>query len=248
MNKLVWHQDFTRKDADLSEWNVRHGNDLVDDEGNFVTTGWGNNEQQFYTGNASNLYLDENGLNLCARLETVEKDGRRFAYTSARIDTKDRFSFCYGKLIVRAKLPVGNAVWPAIWMLPQDKVYGDWPVSGEIDVMEGKGRLPKQVYGTLHHGKDMADNKITDVFSYELKTGTINEYRDYGLEWTADSIRWTVDGHCFAERRLEPGAPPFAQRFYLVLNLAIGGWFDNVPVEETALPAMMTVSGIRVYQ
>ncbi|MFD0674667.1 glycoside hydrolase family 16 protein [Cohnella sp. GCM10027633] len=249
MNKLIWHRDYTRGDADMSDWNVRLGNDLVDDEGNFITYGWGNNEQQFYTGNNDNLYIDENGLNLCARLETVEQpDGRRFAYTSARIDTRDRMSFRYGKLVVRAKLPVGHGVWPAIWMLPQDKVYGNWPVSGEIDVMEAKGRLPRQVFGTLHHGKDMAENKITDEFSHTFESGTINQFRDYGLEWTEDVMRWTVDGHCFAERRLQPGVTPFDQRFYLVLNLAIGGWFDNVPIEESALPAVMTVSEIRVYQ
>lgn len=246
MNKLIWQQDFAGGHADLSAWNIRLGNDLLDNDGNPVCPGWGNGERQFYTGNSGNLYIDESGLNLCARRETVETDGRSFAYTSARLDTRDHLSFCNGKLVVRAKLPVGQGLWPAIWLLPQDQAYGPWPASGEIDIMEARGRLPRQVLGTLHYGKDM-DNKSIDEFSYAFENGAIDQFRDYALEWDAGSIRWLVDGHCFAERRLEPGMP-FDQPFYLVLNLAVGGWFDNVPVDEAALPAVMTVAGIWLYE
>ncbi|MGG1634410.1 glycoside hydrolase family 16 protein [Paenibacillus sp. NRS-1760] len=247
MGKLLWEQDFLNRNTDLSAWNIRLGNDLLDNDGKPIDPGWGNGEQQFYTEHASNLYIDELGLNLCARREVIEKDGRQFAYTSARIDTKDYLSFCYGKLIVRAKLPVGQGLWPAIWLLPQHQAYGPWPASGEIDIMEAKGRLPRQVSGTLHYGKDW-DHKVTDEFSYQLEQGTINEFRDYSLEWDAGSIRWLVDGHCFAERPMEPGIMPFDEPFYLVLNLAVGGWYDNVAVDETALPAVMTVSNIWLYQ
>jgi len=247
MNKLVWEQDFTKRGAGLGAWNIRLGNDLLDDDGHPVCPGWGNGEQQFYTDHASNLYMDGHGLNLCARRENIEVDGRRFAYTSARLDTKDHLSFCCGRLVVRAKLPVGQGLWPAIWMLPQERVYGNWPASGEIDIMEARGRLPRRIAGTLHYGKDM-DNKVTDEFLYELEHGTINEFHDYTLEWDAGAIRWLVDGHRFAERRLEPGVMPFDQPFYLVLNLAVGGWYDNVPVDEAALPAVMTVSGIWLYE
>ncbi|AOZ91800.1 glycoside hydrolase family 16 protein [Paenibacillus crassostreae] len=247
MNKLIWEQDFLNSNTDLSAWNILLGNDLLDNNGNPICTGWGNGEQQFYTGHANNLYIDESGLNLCARLENIETDGRHFAYTSAGLNTKDHLSFCYGKLIVRAKLPVGHGLWPAIWLLPQHQAYGPWPASGEIDIMEAKGRLPHQIFGTLHYGKDW-DNKVTDEFSYQFENGTINEFHDYTLEWDANSIRWLVDGYCFAERRLQPGIMPFDEPFYLVLNLAVGGWFDNVPVDEATLPAIMTVSGIWLYQ
>jgi len=248
MNKLVWEQDFTNGKTDLSAWNIRLGNDLLDDDGNPICPGWGNGEQQYYTNNTDNLHIDERGLHLCARRETVEADGRQFAYTSARLDTKDYFSFCYGKLVVRTKLPVGEGLWPAIWLLPQQQAYGPWPASGEIDIMEAKGRLPRQVSGTLHYGKDW-DHKQIDEFSYTFEhDGTIHEFHDYALEWESESIRWLVDGHCYAERRLEPGVMPFDQSFYPVLNLAVGGWFDNVPVDEAALPAVMTVAGIWLYQ
>lgn len=247
MNKLVWEQDFLNKNTGLKQWNIRLGNDLLDDHGNPIYPGWGNGEQQFYTGRANNLYLDESGLNLCACSETTETDGGKFAYTSARLDTKDQFSFCYGKLVVRAKLPVGQGVWPAIWLLPQDQAYGPWPASGEIDILEAKGRLPRNIAGTLHYGKDL-DHKVVEEFTYELESGTINEFRDYALEWDAGTIRWLVDGHCFAERRLHHGVMPFDQPFYLLLNLAVGGWYDNVAVDEAALPAVMTVSHIRLYQ
>lgn len=247
MNKLVWEQDFLNSNTDLKSWNIRLGNDLLDDSGNPIDPGWGNGEQQFYTDHADNLYMDECGLNLCARSEPIEKDGRHFAYTSARLDTRDHFSFCYGKLIMRAKLPVGQGIWPAIWLLPQDQAYGPWPASGEIDILEAKGRLPRHIAGTLHYGKDW-EHKVVEEFTYELEAGTINEFRDYALEWDAGSIRWLVDGHCFAERHLQPGVMPFDQAFYLVVNLAVGGWYDNVAVDEAALPAVMTVSSIRLYQ
>ncbi|MNB97354.1 Glucan endo-1,3-beta-glucosidase A1 precursor [compost metagenome] len=246
MNKPIWEQNFLDRNADLKLWNIRLGNDLLDNEGNPIDPGWGNGEQQYYTDHSSNLYIDEFGLNLCARSESIEKDGRNFAYTSARLDTKDHFSFCYGKLVVRAKLPVGQGVWPAIWLLPQEQAYGPWPASGEIDIMEAKGRLPQQISGTLHYGKNW-EHQIVEEFSHHFESGTINEFHDYALEWTASSIRWLVDGHCFAERCLEPGVMPFNESFYLVLNLAVGGWYDNVAVDETALPAVMTVSGIWLY-
>jgi len=249
MNKLVWEQDFTKGTRDLSSWNIRLGNDLLDNEGNPIDPGWGNGERQFYTGNPGNLYIDGAGLNICARLERVQsKDGREFAYTSARIDTRDRFSFRYGKLVVRAKLPIGQGLWPAIWLMPQDQAYGPWPASGEIDIMEARGRLPREVSGALHYGKDW-DHKVTDDYSYSLPDeGTIGEFHDYALEWEEGSIRWLVDGHCYAERSLLPGLTPFDQSFYLVLNLAVGGWFDRVEVDEAALPAVMTVSGIWLYE
>lgn len=248
MDKLIWHQDYLHSSAGLDSWNVRLGNDLLDDQGNAIFPGWGNGEQQFYTGNHGNLYLNEEGLNLCARREAVETvDGRKFAYTSARIDTRDIFSFCYGKLVVRARLPIGQGMWPAIWLLPQDKKYGNWPASGEIDMIEAKGRLPQQVFGTLHFGSDW-DHKVTDEFSHQLESGTIQEFHDYTLEWSEESIRWLADGHCFAERRMEPGVTPFDVPFYLLLNLAVGGFYDPVPVDEEALPAVMTISGIWVYQ
>lgn len=247
MNKLIWQQDFLHGTTDLSAWNIRLGNDLLDDNGQPICPGWGNGEQQFYTDRSDNLYLDQNGLNLCARREAVEADGRSFAYTSARLDTKGRFSYRYGKLIVRARLPVGQGLWPAIWMLPERQAYGPWPASGEIDVMEARGRLPRQISGTLHYGKDW-DHKVTDESSFDFGNGTINEFHDYALEWSEDAIRWLVDGHCYAERRLESGVMPFDQEFYLVLNLAVGGWYDRVPVDESVLPAVMTVSGIWVYE
>jgi len=247
MNKLIWQQDFTQGNADLSAWNIRLGNDLLDDNGNAICPGWGNGEAQFYTNHSSNLYINESGLNLCAVRETTEADGRSFAYTSARLDTRGLFSFCYGKIVVRARLPVGQGLWPAIWMLPQDQAYGPWPASGEIDIMEARGRLPQTVSGTLHYGKDM-ETKATDEFSYQLESSTIGQFHDYALEWDAGSIRWLVDGHCYAECPLQPGVTPFDKPFYLVLNLAVGGWYDNVPVDEAALPAVMTVSGIWVYQ
>lgn len=247
MNKLIWQQDFLDRQTDLSSWNMRLGNDLLDHEGKPIHPGWGNGEQQYYTGEDKNLYIDEHGLNICAHREVIDMDGRQHVrYTSARIDTKDYMSFCYGKLIVRAKLPIGQGLWPAIWLMPQKDVYGPWPASGEIDIMEARGRLPQQVSGALHYGKDF-DDKVIDEFTYDFEQGSINQFRDYALEWDAHVIRWLVDEYCYAERPLQQGMP-FDQPFYLILNLAIGGWYDHVPIDDTALPAVMTVSGIWLYE
>ncbi|WP_185602261.1 glycoside hydrolase family 16 protein [Paenibacillus sp. 598K] len=247
MTTRIWEQDFTRADADLSQWNIREGNDLLDREGRPIHPGWGNGELQYYTGRPGNLYLDAVGLHLCARREeTRTEDGRLFAYTSARLDTRDHMSYCYGKLVVRTRLPIGQGLWPAIWLLPQDEAYGPWPASGEIDVMEARGRLPRQVSGTLHYGRDF-EHKMTDEHACELTDGDIGRFRDYGLEWEPEAVRWLVDGRCYAEQRLLPEEMPFDQRFYLVLNLAVGGWYDQVEVDEAALPGTMTVSGIWLY-
>ncbi|WP_187355174.1 glycoside hydrolase family 16 protein [Paenibacillus tengchongensis] len=247
MGKLVWKQDFVQGGRNLQDWNIRLGNDLLDHNDQPVFPGWGNGEQQYYTNQENNLYFDEQGLNLRACREPIRQAGRSFAYTSARLDTRNHFSFCYGRLVVRAKLPIGAGLWPAVWLLPQDQAYGPWPASGELDMLEAKGRLPRQIAGTLHYGPDM-EHKVVEEFIYELESGTINEFRDYSLEWSEESIRWLVDGHCYAERRLEPGVMPFDRRFYLLLNLAVGGWYDHVEVDDTALPAVMTVAGIWVYQ
>ena len=89
---------------------------------------------------------------------------------------------------------------------------------------------------------------MTEEFTHQFETGSINEFHDYALEWDASSMRWLVEGHCYAEYRLVPGLMPFDVPFYIVLNLAVGGWYDNVPVDEEALPAVMTVAGMWVYE
>lgn len=247
MDKLVWEQDFTRNDLDKTLWHACHGNDLTDEHGNILAPGWGNGEQQFYTDAPGNVFTDHQGLHLCARQEQTLHGGKEHLYTSAKLQTKPGFAFCYGRLVTRAKLPVGAGLWPAIWLLPQQQAYGPWPASGEIDIMEAKGRLPQQVFGTLHHGKDYA-SKTTDEFCYTLPDTGIDHFHDYTLDWQPDAMRWLVDGHCFAQRKLIPGQMPFDRAFYIVLNLAVGGWYDNVPVDESALPAEMIVSSMRLYQ
>jgi len=247
MEKLIWEQNFLSKDRSLEQWNIAIGNDLLDENGVAIMPGWGNGEEQFYTGESSNLYFDEHGLNICARVEQVVHGGKTYSYTSARINTQHHFSYRYGRLIVRAKLPVGIGLWPAIWLLPQDQVYGPWPASGEIDIMEAKGRLPHQVSGTLHYGQSW-DKKFTDEYTYQLPESRIDEFHNYELEWSKDNIRWLVDGHCYAERLLDHEQMPFDQSFYLLINVAVGGWYDRVEVDRDAFPAAMTIEGIWLYE
>jgi len=246
MSNLIWEQAFTSHTTSLKEWNIREGNDLLDNNNEPIVPGWGNGELQYYTNSKRNLYFDEHGLNLCAQKEQVNARGQTYHYTSARIDTKHHFSFCYGKLVFRAKLPVGQGLWPALWLMPQGDVYGTWPASGEIDVMEARGRIPTVVSGALHYGKDIEHKDLAE-YSYQFKQGDISEFHDYGLEWTKDKISWSVDGDCYAERALDFEYMPFDQPFYIVMNLAVGGWYDQVEVDESKLPAVMTISHIKLY-
>lgn len=247
MSKLVWKQVFSNNTNSLKGWNIREGNDLLNDNNEPIMPGWGNGELQYYTGHAKNLYIDEHGLNLCAHKEEVYERGQTYSYTSARIDTKHKFNFCYGKLVFRAKLPAGEGLWPALWLMPQDSVYGTWPASGEIDVMEARGRVPNVVSGALHYGKDFEHKGIAE-FSYHFENSNITEFHDYAIEWTKDKIRWLVDDHCYAERALDFEYMPFDQPFYIVMNLAVGGWYDRVDVDASKLPAVMTISHIALYE
>lgn len=247
MRKLVWKQSFTSPQANLEHWNIRIGNDLLDDNGNIIAPGWGNGEEQYYTDDASNVYIDGDGLHLIARKQKFEHAGRNYLYTSARVDTKHKFSFCYGKVVVRAKLPIGQGIWPAIWLMPEQSVYGAWPASGEIDIMEARGRFPHKVSGTLHYGRSW-DDKFTDEYSYIMENSTINEVHDYALEWEADRIRWLVDDYCYAEQKIDHQQMPFDQPFYLILNLAVGGWYDRVQIDEQAFPAHMIIEQIQIFQ
>ena len=240
---LVWSDEFDASQLDPEVWFFERG-----DGSQYGIPGWGNNELQYYLEDSARL---ESGLLvITAREEDV--GGKRF--TSARINTRDRFAFRYGRVEARMRLPGGQGLWPAFWLLPQDDVYGGWAASGEIDIMEAVnlgGAGGNNVHGTIHFGGAWPDNQFTGS-SYLVSTDATAEFHTYALEWDPNELRWYVDDVLFAMQNAwsTTGGPypaPFDQPFYLLLNVAVGGDFPGAPNATTEFPVTMEVDWVRVY-
>lgn len=246
--------------------------------------GGGNNELQCYTDRPDNIQVADGKLHLIARREphtglAVSEDAEDAAsagektqpHTSARIRTKGNGDWTYGRFEIRAKLPAGQGVWPAIWMLPTNSPYGPWPVGGEIDIVEAvnlHGNNASQaatVYGTLHYGRQPPGNKHSG-FSHNLPDGAnpADDFHVYALEWEKGEMRWFVDDVHYATQTQEvwftefPGPDgklmrgaedaPFDQPFHLILNVAVGGNWPGPPDQDTTFPVQMEVDYMRVYR
>ncbi|MCL6444800.1 MAG: family 16 glycosylhydrolase [Alicyclobacillus sp.] len=238
--RLVWSDDFNGRAGaapDPSKWGYDIGTG---------SNGWGNNELEYYTDSRRNAYLDGKGHLVIAAL-AQELYGS--AYTSARLYSKNAGNWRYGKIVVRAKLPVGGqGIWPAIWLLPTDNVYGTWPVSGEIDMMEMVGNDPLTVWGTIHYGLPWVYRNA----SYHLPD---SGFHTYTLVWGPTMMRWYVDGHLYQTQTVDtwyssmgPRPAPFDQRFHLMLNLAVGGNWPGDPDANTKFPQHFVIDSVRVYQ
>ena len=261
--KAVWSDEFDGADIDRAKWDFDLGNRLPGGQ-----PGWGNGELQHYTDRPENARVEGGMLRIRAARELHE--GAPF--TSARLKTKGRFAKTYGRFEIRAKLPTGKGVWPAIWMLPEDNKYGGWAASGEIDIMEARGQEPGKVLGTLHYGGGWPANVHTGKDHAFPDKGTFADFHVYALEWDPGEIRWYVDGRlCQAqnfwwstsrregadgngngvapadESQLNPWPAPFDQPFHLLLNVAVGGQFLGNPDPDTAFPVEMLVDYVRVY-
>lgn len=256
---LIWQDEFNGTTLDTNKWNYETGYYLNNDPG---TWGWGNAELQHYTNSTQNVYVQDGKLNIKAMNDSKSfpQDPNRYAqYSSGKINTKDKLSLKYGRVDFRAKLPTGDGVWPALWMLPKDSVYGTWAASGEIDVMEARGRLPGSVSGTIHFGGQWPGNQYSGG-DYHFPAGQTfaNDYHVYSVVWGEDNIKWYVDGKFFYkvtnEQWYSAAAPnnpnaPFDEPFYLIMNLAVGGNFDGGRTPNASdIPATMQVDYVRVYK
>lgn len=227
--KLVWNDEFKGTAIDTSKWTHEvNGN------------GGGNNELQYYTDAAANSYLQDGFLILKAIREKYQ--GKE--YTSARLNTRFKGDWKYGRFEIRAKLPKGKGLWPAIWMLPSDWEYGGWPASGEIDIMELLGHETNKVYGTIHYGSSPQDHQQGGG-TYTLSKGNFaDEFHVFQIEWDEVGMRWFVDGNVYHR---EIHTKPFDKRFHLLLNVAVGGNWPGNPSESTFFPQSMVVDYVRVY-
>ena len=230
--KLIWSDEFDGDKLDGRKWSYELGNWKLDDSGKYITNGWGNNEQEYYT--SQNTTVKNGVLTISARRENWQDERQgSYDYTSARINTHKKFSVCGGRIEVRARCDSGKSLWPAIWMLPEDSVYGGWAASGEIDIMEGWGSTPEKICGTVHFGNTWPNNTyLTADYKFGAGDSTAN-WHTYSIEWDSGEIRWFVDDILYSTQKdwYSEGfkyPAPFDQNFYIILNLAVGGHFDGV--------------------
>ncbi len=237
---LAWSDEFNTGSLDAASWTVEGG------DGCPGLCGWGNNELEYYTGRPENLFFQDGKMIIEARKEMYS--GK--AYTSSKLVTRGKKVFKYGRIDIRAKLPKGKGIWPALWLLPQNNVYGNWPTSGEIDLMEMVGHEANKVYGTLHYGPGPGSTSISR--GYTLPSGIFNdEFHVFSLEWKQDELKLYVDNNLFSTvQKSDIGALtwPFNEDFFLIFNLAVGGNWPGNPDASTYFPQWLIVDYIRVYQ
>ncbi|MCH8567725.1 MAG: family 16 glycosylhydrolase [Balneolales bacterium] len=239
--ELVWSDDFEGNELDLTKWSYQYGTGAS--EG---LSGWGNAELQYYTDRPQNIFVQNGMLHIVAREESFGG----MDYTSARIRSINQGDWRYGRFEARAKMPEGQGMWPAIWMMPTDGVYGRWPASGEIDIMELVGHEPNILHGTIHYGPP----HTFSGGSYTLPSGNFSDnFHTFAVEWENGEIRWYIDDilyhtetDWFSQGQGFPA--PFDQRFHFLLNLAVGGNWPGDPDETTVFPQQMVVDYVRVYQ
>ena len=239
---LIWSDEFnsvTSSNVDTAKWAFESGNN----------NGWGNNEQEFYTGRTNNAFVGGGVLHIHAQNENTNG----FHFTSARMKTEGKFWFTYGRVEWRAKLPSGVGMWPALWMMGTNIANLGWPGCGEIDVVENNG-TPNFNQGSLHNGGTISDQ--TAIFNFAQGDSTTN-FHVYDLDWSSNSISWSVDGTVFETRTSwtsSTGNPypfPYNQPFFLLMNFATGGSYAGNPSTNSiaaSLPQEMQIDYVRVYQ
>ncbi|MEM9385633.1 MAG: glycoside hydrolase family 16 protein [Pseudomonadota bacterium] len=240
---LIFSDEFDGDRVDPETWFFETG-----DGSQYGLVGWGNNELQWYLPNSAQV--SDGTLKITARRES----SNGYNYTSARINTRDRVAVRYGRIEARMKLPAGQGIWPAFWLLGQDSPYGDWAASGEIDVMEAvnlDGTGGNEIFGTIHFGGEFPSNLSTSE-TYTPSTDVSEEFHVYAVEWDETEIRWYVDDVLYATQNAwsstaAPFPAPFDQPFYILLNVAVGGSFPGPPTIDTAFPVTMEVDYVRVY-
>ena len=227
---IYWNDEFNTDGApDAAKWGYDIGNN----------SGWGNGELEYYTNRTENAVVQGGVL----KVKAIKEAYSGFNYTSARLLSKGKFSFKYGKVEIRAKLPAGVGTWPALWMLGNNFSTAGWPTCGEIDIMEHRGSELNKIYGTLHYPGRSGGNADG---STRLIANASTEFHVYSMEWNAASIKIFVDGQLF-HTVTNSNSLPFNQDFFLLINLAMGGTFGGA-VDPAFTNATMEVDYIRVYK
>lgn len=250
---LVWSDEFDGSALNAEKWNVETG-----DGSQYGIPGWGNNELEWYE--TDNISVNEGNLIITAQKE----DSNGYGYTSGRLRTDNKLDITYGRIEARIKVPEGQGLWSAFWMLPTDSQYGGWASGGELDIMEavspGTGN-DDVVHGTAHYGMAWPLNSSAGD---KADMTPIDDFHTYAIEWEEDEIRWFIDDYHYATITSEnwwsyyyasqeegyktSEKAPFNQDFHVLLNLAVGGNWPGSPNAETVFPAEMLVDYVRVYE
>ena len=238
---LYWHDEFNGNTLDTNNWGFDIGTGY---------NGWGNSEIQYYTD--KNHKVADKVLTITAKKESM--GGKQ--HTSSRIISKNKVHHTYGYIEARIALPLGTGMWPAFWMMPNDDYYGGWPRSGEIDIMEAKGRLPYISSSALHYTIKESNDHTYSTHEYNHET-PINKYHVYAVKWEEDNIYFYVDGNLNYQANkstwqtysdLGNDKAPFDKDFYIILNLALGGQFDDYQnPSDSDLPAEMKIDYVRWF-
>ncbi len=210
-------------------------------------SGWGNNEKQYYTNLINNVSVSDGKLSIIALKENYSGS----SYTSTRLVTRNKLDVLYGRIEVKAKLPAGKGTWPAIWMLPTDASYGQWPKSGEIDIMEHVGYDQNRVHFTIH--TESYYFKInTQKGNSKIITDASSTFHTYRVDWTPYAVRGYFDNQ-FVFEFINEGKSykewPFDKRFHLLLNVAVGGdWGGAQGIDDNIFPQKMEVDYVRYFK
>jgi beta-glucanase (GH16 family) len=233
---LVWNEEFDGKTLNNASWNYETGGG-----------GWGNNELEFYTNSPKNSFVTKGGyLVIEARKEVMGSNN----YTSARLQTKGKKEFTYGRMDIRAKLPKGQGIWPAIWMLGSNISTTPWPASGEIDIMELLGHQPAKTYGTMHWG-NVGSGSTHIGGDYTSSNGNFSDkFHVFTVIRDPAKIEWYVDDVKFYTGNISEvtGNNPFVKPFFFILNVAVGGNWPGNPDNTTVFPQRMIVDYISVFE
>lgn len=226
---LVWSDEFNRTDLDLTNWSYETGGG-----------GWGNNELETYTNSKENVFCSGGYL-------TIKAISSNSSYTSGRIITKGKKEFKYGRIDIRAKLPYGKGVWPALWMLGANISTVNWPACGEIDIMELLGQEPAKVYGTAHW--DQGGHKYSGS-NYSLTSSSFSDkFHIFTLLWNENYMEWYVDYQQYYKiNSTMVGNYPFNSNQFFIFNVAVGGNWPGSPDASTVFPQSMLVDYVRVFQ
>lgn len=234
---LVWQDEFSGTALDGNFWNYENGNN----------NGWGNNELEYYTNSPKNVFVSNGNLIIEARKESIGG----FNYSSARLTTANKKTFTYGRVDIRAKLPKGKGVWPALWMLGSNITSVGWPACGEIDILELLGHEITKSYGTLHYGASTATHGSKGT-SYTLSSSNFyDQFHVFSMEWKQDQVKLFVDDNLFLtvnKTDLGSNPYPFNAPFFFIFNVAVGGNWPGSPDATTTFPQRMIVDYIRVFQ
>ena len=232
--QLVWHDEFDNPVLDAGKWVRETGGG-----------GWGNGELEFYTQRAENARIEGGNLIIEARREKFSNRD----YTSARLKTQGLGAWRYGRMEARIQIPRGQGLWPAFWMLGDNCDKVGWPACGEIDIMENIGREPRRVHGTVHGPGYSGAQGVTSTF--ELSVGAFaDSFHIFAIEWDADAIRWYVDDTLYKTISPKdlPGRWVYDHPFFIILNVAVGGYWPGGPDTTTVFPQTMRVDYVRVYE